>query len=119
MNERLVVIGLEAGEVGVTLGNLFQYMTVPVNLTIVAVYAAPSVDDADTTIDINDDGSEAIAGVACATKATPGSWISTHFGGANAPVKVAADSVLSFDANNAAADTRVNVWVWALVGEAS
>ncbi|HEY4720385.1 MAG TPA: hypothetical protein VII92_00960, partial [Anaerolineae bacterium] len=65
---------------------------------------------------INDDGSAAIAAIACATKATPGTWKSTHFGGAQAPVAVAAGSVISFDANSAAADTRIGIVMTCLLG---
>jgi len=119
MNERMVILPLTAGETGTTLGDLYQYITVPMSLTIVAVVASPNVDDAGLTIDINDDGTVAIAAVVCDTKATPGTWLSTHVGGANAPVRVAADSVLSLDANAAAANTMVTVHIWALVGETS
>ena len=119
MNERMIVLTLAAGETGTTLSTLYQYITIPMSITIVAVAASPNVDDAGLTIDINDDGAEAIAAVVCDTKATPGTWLSTHLGGANAPVRVAADSVLSLDANSAAANTMVTVHIWALVGEAN
>jgi len=117
MNERLVVLSVEDGEATVTLGALFRYVTVPIAGTIVAVVASPSADDAGLTVDINDDGVAAIAAIACATKATPGTWISTHFGGTETPVSVGADSVLSFDANSAAAATAIHIDIWYLVGE--
>jgi len=119
MNERLVVISLTDGEVGVTLGNLYRYFTTPFDLTVIYVTASPSADDADLTVDINDDGSAAISAIAAATKATPGTWKSVHMGGANAPVFIAAGSVVSLDANSAAADTRIHVQIWALAGEVS
>jgi len=117
MNEKLTVLSFTDGEAGVTLGDTYRYITVPCALVIVAVYASPSADDPDATVDINDDGVASVSTVACATKATPGSWISTHFGGTETPVAVAADSVLSLDANDAAADTRIMVQIWALTGE--
>ena len=117
MNERLVVLDFTDGEAGVTLGALYRYITVPCALSIVAVYVSPSTNDADATIDINDDGTAAISAITCAVAATPGSWISTHFGGDETPVAVAADSVLSLDANSAAAGTRIKVEIWALTGE--
>jgi len=117
MNERLTVLSFTDGEAGGALGALYRYITVPCAMVIVAVYASPSADDADATIDINDDGAAAVSTVACATKATPGSWISTHFGGTQTPVNVAADSVLSLDANSVHADTRVMVQIWVLTGE--
>jgi len=112
----MIVISFVEGEVGVTLGALFRYITTDVPLTIIGVSCSPSADDADLTIDINDDGSAAIDAIVCATKATPGTWKSTHLGGAQAPVSVAAGSVLSFDANSAASGTRVAVVIYALPG---
>jgi len=103
--------------VGVTLGALYRYITVPCALSIVAVYVSPSVNDASATIDINDDGTASVSAIACAVAATPGSWISTHFGGAETPVAVAADSVLSLDANSATSGTRIKVEIWCLTGE--
>jgi len=117
MNERLVVLDFTDGEVGVTLGALYRYTTVPCAGVIVAVYASPSVNDASTTIDINDDGTAAVSAVTCAVKAVPGSWISTHLGGTETPVAVAADSVLSLDANSATSGTRIKVSIWYLTGE--
>lgn len=117
MNERMIVIDFAEGETGVTLGANYLYFTVPQSMTIVYVTAAPSVDDADLTLDINDDGTGVITAVSCADQDVPGTWASTHVGGANAPVTIAADSVVSFDANDAAANTRLYVQIWALIGE--
>lgn len=117
MNERLICLTFEDGEVGVTLGATYRYISIPFGITIVAVSVSPSADDAALTLDINDDGAAAIAGISCAVKATPGEWNSTHVRGSNAPVHVAAGSVLSLDANNAAADTRLLVHIWALTDE--
>lgn len=114
--DELTAICFVEGEVGVTLGNTFRYITTDVPLTIVGVSCSPSANDAGLTIDINDDGSAAIAAIDAATKATPGTWKSTHLGGSQTPVAVAAGSVLSFDANNAAANTRVCVLIYALTG---
>jgi hypothetical protein len=119
MNERLVVLCFDEGEVGVTLGAAYRFQITPVNLTIVAVSASPSVDDAGLTVDINDDGTGVIEGIDCSDQDAPGTWLSTHFGGTNEPIKIAADSEISLDANNAAANTRVGVQIWALVGEVS
>lgn len=119
MKERLVVFDIVEGEVGVTLGDAFRTITLPYDLTVIFVSTSPSADDADLTIDINDDGTGVISAVACATAATPGTWKSTSMGGTNAPVSIAAGSVLSFDANNSAADTRVMISIWGLAGEVS
>lgn len=117
MNERLLAIALEAGEVGVTLGANYKYYTALVPLTVVGVVCAASADDAGLTVDVNDDGTGVITAIACATAATPGTWKSTHLGGANAPVHIAKDSVISLDANNAAVDTRLHVMLLCLTGE--
>jgi hypothetical protein len=117
MNENLVVLSFDDGEVGVTLSTNYRYFTVPCDMTVVYVEANCSVNDTGLTVDINDDGSGVITAVDAATAATPGTWKSVHMGGANAPVKIAAGSVCSLDANSAAANTRISVQIWALTGE--
>ena len=121
MNERLVCknITLVVPDETAGLGALEYYETIPVDLTIVAVSVAPSVDDAGATIDINDDGTGVIEGVDASDQNVAGTWTSTHFGGTNDPVTLAADSVMTLDANNAAVGTAIYVTIWALTGEAS
>ena len=114
----LAVITLSNGEAGVTTSALYQYYTVPCACTIKYVCAAPNADDADLTVDINDDGTAVISAISCAVKATPGTWKSTAMGGANAPVQVAAGSVLSLDLNNAASGTAIMVSIWLDAAEA-
>lgn len=118
MQERLVTIDLPALYPGAAaaLGDAYAAFTVPFDITIVAVSAAPSADDAGLTLDINNSGGDDITALACAVKATPGTWKSTHIGGANAPVFVPAGSVLTFDANNAANATVIMGQIWALTG---
>lgn len=117
MNERLIVISLTDGEVGVTLSTNYRYFYAPpAGMTIVYVTVSPNTDDSGLTIDINDDGSGVIDGVDCSDTDVPGTWISTHFGGTNAPVQVAGNSKMSLDANSAAANTVAHVQIWALVG---
>ncbi len=117
MNERLICMNFMDGEVGITLGANYRYITVPFSLTIVAASASPSVDDAGLTIDINDDGSDAITAIDASDLDVPGTWKSTHVGGTETPVTIAAGSKISLDANSAAANTRVHLQIWALVGE--
>jgi hypothetical protein len=120
MNERLQTISFVEGETGVTLGDNFRYFTVPFQMTIVAVTCSPSVDDSGATIDINDDGTGVITAIDCSDQNVPGTWKSTHItGGTETPVSVAAGSVLSFDLNNGAANTRVGIVIWYLGGEVS
>lgn len=116
MNERLVVLNFHRGQVGITLGANYQYFYAPFDMTVVYMEAGASADDAGLTVDLNDDGSAAIAALACATAATPGRWQSTHVGGSQTPVFIAAGSLCSLDANSAAADTDIAVTIWALVG---
>jgi len=117
MSERLVTLQFQDGQVGLTLSTLYRYFYVPYDLTVVYMEAGASADDAGLTVDLNDDGTTAIAALACATAATPGRWRSTHVGGTNAPVFIAAGSLCSLDANAAAIDTDICVTIWALAGE--
>lgn len=119
MNEKLVALTYQRGQVGVTLSTNFLYFYMPFDFTVVYMEAGASADDAGLTVDLNDDGTGVIAALACATAATPGRWQSTHVGGSNAPVTIAAGSLCTFDANNAAADTEITVTLWGLVGAKS
>jgi hypothetical protein len=104
MNERMFTIPIDMvnPDNAAGLGDNDYYLNVPCDVTVVYVSAGANADDPDLTLDINDDASGVITGIDCATKADPGEWISTHFGGTNAPVRIAADSEISFDANDAA-----------------
>jgi hypothetical protein len=117
MNERLVCLSFADGEVGVTLAATYRFIITPVDLTVIGVSCSPNADDAGLTIDINDDGTGVITAVDCSDQDAPGTWKSTHMGGTNAPVKIAAGSEISLDANNAAANTTVLVHIWALTGD--
>jgi len=107
MNERLVMIPIHLADPdndNNKIGDNEYYINVPFDCYIVYVSAGASTDDTDLTLDINDDGDGAITGIDCADQDDPGEWISTHFGGSNDPVKVDADSELSFDANSVASE---------------
>lgn len=74
----------------------------PVGLTLVGVSVYPEAFTGSPTgfnIDIQDDTTDVITAVAANSAGTPGEWKSTHFGGSNAPVAVAAGSVLEIDVN--------------------
>lgn len=118
MQERLITINLPALYPGsaAALGDAYAAYTALFDMTIVGVSAAPSADDAGLTLDINNSGGDDITALACAIKATPGTWKSTHIGGTNTPVWVPAGSVLTFDANNAANATVIMGQIYALVG---
>ena len=115
MNERLVVINTVLSDPvdAAAVGALHFTEVVPANLTAVFVSAAPAEDDAGATLDINGFG---ITGIDVSDKDVPGTWISTHFGGTNAPATIAALGELSYDINNGAAENSFYVTIWALVG---
>ena len=119
MNENMITLQFQDGQVALTLGDLYRYFYVPYDITVVYMEAGASADDAGLTVDLNDDGTAAIAALACATAATPGRWRSTHVGGTETPVHIAAGSLCSLDANAAAADTDICVTIWALLGAAT
>lgn len=116
MAGELVCISLFAGETGTTLSTNYLHTIVPFSGTIVGVCASTNVDDANITVDVNIGGSTAIAAIAVTDQDAPGSWLSTHLGGTNAPVAFAADAEISLDANNADANTAVTVQIYILVG---
>lgn len=117
MKERTVVISFDSGEVGITLGANFLYFYTPIDLTVIFASAAPSVDDSGATITLNDDGSATSVAPTCADQNVPGTWKSTHMGGTNAPVFIAAGSLCSLTAAGTAAGTRISMQIWALTGE--
>ena len=116
MNEQLVVLSFTMVNPNdaAALGDADFYHNVPCDFTIVYVCASSDTDDAGLTIDINDDASAAISAIDAADKENPGEWISTHFGRSETPVRVAAGSELSFDANAAAAASTVHLQIWGL-----
>lgn len=119
MNERLTFIPLPVVYPGASaaLGANYAYITTCVDMTIIHVSAAPSTNDADVTLAINDDGSAVVAAFACAVAATPGEFSSTAVGGTSAPVFVAAGSKLSLTATGTANGTQIVGLITALVGE--
>ncbi len=100
------------------LGAATVHEFVPVGCTIVGISVAPMEDDTGATLDVNGGASD-ITAVACAVAATPGTWISTHFGGTQTPVSFAAGDELTIDLNNAAAGNRFDVAIWVLLGVTS
>jgi hypothetical protein len=110
------VITLTDGEAGVTLSTLYRYFYTPCDMTILYVTTSPSADDASLTVDINDDGTGVITAVDCSDVDVPGTWKSTAMSGTNAPVVIAAGSLVSLDANSSSAGTRIMVQIWFQAG---
>lgn len=121
MNERLCVksVTLVDPNDAQALAALQHYFYAPCDMTIVYLSGAPEKDDAGLTIDVNDDGSATgILAVACAVAAVPGTWKAIGYGGTNAPVKIAAGSLVTIDVNDAAVATSFILDIWYLTGEA-
>ena len=102
---------------GNALGALEGYFYLPFGGTLVYVSGAPTVDDAGGQFDLHDDGVAIVDNLACAVAAVPGEWITTHCGGTETPVEVAAGSLMSFDMNALAAGVSFAVVLLFLVGE--
>jgi len=119
MNERLVsyTFNLFDPDDAAGLGNLAAYFMMPFGATLIYVSGTPMTDDAGTTLDVHDDGSAIIAALACAVKATPGEWISTHCGGTETPVAIAAGSEITVDLNAIAVGVRFDLQLLFLTGE--
>ena len=119
MNERLVsyTFNLADPDDSAALGNLCGYFMLPFGATLVYASGAPMTDDAGCTLDVHDDGAAIITALACAVKATPGEWISTHCGGTQTPVAIAAGSEMTMDLNAIAVGVRFDVQLLFLVGE--
>jgi hypothetical protein len=119
MNERTVVYSFSVFEPTDTnaLGDLACYFMVPFGATLTYVSVAPWDDDASATMDLNDDGSVIVTALTCADKDVPGEWISTHSGGTQTPVAIAAGSEMTLDFNDAAAANRFDCQFHFLVGE--
>ncbi len=118
MNENIVSYTFSVTDAteGNALSTNAMYFIVPFGATLVYVSVAPHDDDALATLDINDDAASVVAGVDATDKDVPGEWISTHFGGTETPVEIAAGSVCDFDFNNAAAANRFDVVMLMLQG---
>ena len=121
MNERLNMVSFTLVDPteGNAISTLQYYFDAIFDFTIVGVSVAPEKDDADATLDIDDDGSNVITAVDASDADVPGTWKSTHVGGTNAPVHIAAGSKVSFDINSGAVATAFHVVLFILMGEAS
>jgi hypothetical protein len=119
MNERIVSYTFSVFDPtdASALGDLACYFMVPFGATLIYASAAPWDDDADATMDLNDDGTVIISALTCADKDVPGEWASTHAGGSQTPIAIAAGSEMTLDFNDAAAANRFDVQFLFLTGE--
>ncbi len=118
MNERVIVLDGEIGQVGQTLTTGEHAGKVPVGATLVYAEVKASVDDAGLTATVKGGSTALTSAIDCATAATPGVWKSKHFGGTADSARVAADTAITIDFANAAADTRAWFALWFILGEA-
>lgn len=68
-------------------------------------------------IDIQEAGSDVITALTANSAGTPGTWKSTHFGGTETPVTVAALTDIEVDLNLDQGTADFTLVVWALLGE--
>ena len=120
MSDRLITFCFSA-QAQVT-ANGVHTVKVPVGITIVGVSVAAEAFTGSPTgfnIDIQDDDVDVITAIAANTAGTAGEWKSTHFGGSNAPVVVAAGSEIEVDVNlvaGSAPTADYDVTIYALTG---
>jgi len=119
MNERLVTYNLNISDPDETaaLGDSAALVMVPFGATLVYASVSPFEDDASATIDIQDDGTDIVAGLDASDHDVPGEWISTHAGGSETPVAIAAGSEIEIDVNSGAAANRFDITLLLLTGE--
>jgi len=101
---------------GSAVGAAEMYFTTPLEMTIVGVSACPQADDADATVDINDDGTGVITAVDASDADAPGTWEATGYGGTEDPVVIAAGSDVNIDVNSAANGNAFYVVIYYLAG---
>ena len=85
----------DAAEGVIEFESLEEMTIVGVSLCAEAFTGSPTGFD----VDIQDDGTDAITGVAANTAGTPGTWKTAHMGGAQTPVSIAAGSSVEVDVN--------------------
>ncbi len=117
MNENIISYTFSVADAteGNTVGDNELYFMVPFGATLIYVSVAPW-DDGTGTLDINDDASTIVAAVDATDKDVPGEWISTHCGGSETPIAIAAGSVCDFDINTGDAANRYDVCMLMLQG---
>ena len=118
MNEKLIVYTFSLSDpdssAGLTTGAC--YFMMPIAATLVYACISPFEDDTGATMSIKDDGTDIVTGVDAADHDVPGEWSSTHTGGTNAPVHIAAGSEMSIDILAGAVANRFDVALYFLTG---
>ncbi len=117
MNERILsmqVCLINPNDAAAAAAQYFEALT---DMRIVGVSAAPSKDDAGALLAIGDDGSAVITGIDMSDNNVPGTWQAKGYGGTNAVVDIAKDSLVSLTPTVNAVATSFNVTILYLAGE--
>jgi len=120
MNERLVAYNLNIGdpdEAAAVSSSGAAYFMLPFGATLVYASVSPMEDDPGASVDIQDDAVDIVTAIDATDHDVPGEWISTHAGGAETPVRIAAGSEMSIDINGAAVANRFDITLLFLTGE--
>jgi hypothetical protein len=120
MNERLIAYTLNIGDPDSTqaVGSSgAAYVMVPFGATLVYACVSPFEDDPGASLDIQDDATDIVTAIDATDHDVPGEWISTHCGGTQTPVAIAAGSEVTMDINGAAAANRFDIVLLFLVGD--
>lgn len=118
MNERLQVTAFTLVDPTNTNGApdlCFEALT---DMVIVGMSCAGHTDDAGvSTIEVQDDTvATIITAISCADADVPGVWQARGYGGANAPVRIAKDSLVTLVNTGGDAGIAINVVLWWLAG---
>jgi hypothetical protein len=118
MNEKLIPYNFQVGDPdqAAAAGASAIAFMVPFTATLVYASVSPFEDDTGATMDIQDDTVDIVTAIDASDHDVPGKWISTHFGGTNAPVQIAAGSMCELDFNSAANANRFDVTLLFLHG---
>lgn len=119
MNERLIAYTLNIADPteGTAVSQSATMVMIPFDATLIYASVSPFADDTGAVMDIQDDGTDIVTSIDASDHDVPGEWISTHCGGTNAPVHIAAGSELELDFDLGAAGNRFDVVLLFLTGE--
>jgi hypothetical protein len=118
MNERLIAytLNITDPDESAAVSQSATMVMIPFDATLVYASVSPFEDDTGAVMDIQDDGTDIVTGIDASDHDVPGVWKSTHCGGANAPIQIAAGSELELDFDAGAAANRFDVVLLFLTG---
>jgi hypothetical protein len=118
MNERLIAytLNITDPDESAAVSQSATMVMIPFDATLVYASVSPFEDDTGAVMDIQDDGTDIVTGIDASDHDVPGVWKSTHCGGTNAPIQIAAGSELELDFDAGAAANRFDVVLLFLTG---